>query len=95
MITLDFRGEGKPDIDVKFKTHPIIRKCDMRTFSQSKLAFKKIKKDISSTFHVNPNIIGLFEIGYRILHDERLEFSKFLQNMSTIEVSHRYLIGDG
>jgi hypothetical protein len=70
-----------PDIDIKFKVHPIIQSYTMKAFKESIVAQEYIRKNIDDEYILDKNsIVCLFEIGHRNIEDERLEFENFVMN---------------
>jgi len=87
---LDFSGKNNvtekldkdlPDIFIKFKTHPIINYYNQKNFTDSEIALKYINDKIDSEYKFDKNSnVCLFELGYRDLKDERLEFENLVMN---------------
>ena len=82
LIRLDYstskiekQDETLPDIEIIFKTHPIIQKSTQNLFPESKIAIDIIKEKIDENFILdNHGFIGIFETGQRKIVDKRLDF---------------------
>ena len=89
VVSLDFNGKNKtdkvddelPDVDIKFKVHPIIQNYTMKAFKESQKAQDYILKHIDEEYVLDKNsIVCLFEIGSRKIPDDRLVFENFVMN---------------
>ena len=98
-ITLDFSGKKNitekidkdlPDISINFKTHPIVNYYNQINFKQSTDALKYINENIDSEYKFDKNSnVCLFELGYRGLKDDRLEFENFVMNFQQVQKSYQ------
>ena len=88
LIKFDYSGktDGKieklddplPDIEIKFKVHPIIQKTTTQNYQESFHALDVIRDTIDPEFNLdNHGVVGLFETGHRKHEDDRLEFENF------------------
>lgn len=89
LVSLDFNGKGKtdkvddelPDIEIKFKVHPIIQNYTMKAFRESIIAQDYIQTHIDEEYALDKNsLVCLFEIGNRNIVDDRLQFENFVMN---------------
>ena len=70
-----------PDISINFKTHPIVNYYNQHNFKESISALKCINENIESDYKFDKNSnVCLFELGYRELKDDRLDFENFVMN---------------
>ena len=75
---LEKLDDSLPDIEIKFKVHPIIQKSTATNYQESNEALDLIQATIDEDFNLdNHGLVGLFEIGHRKEEDERLHFENF------------------
>lgn len=101
---LDFSGKKSkiekqdktlPDIDIKFKVHPIIQAYSMSAYPESKDALKFINEKIESEYALDKNSnVCLFEIGGREINDSRLKFENIVNSFQQIQKSYQMLFKD-
>lgn len=103
VVSLDFSGKGKtdkvddelPDIDIKFKVHPIIQNYTMAAFPESEGAQEYIQTNIDDEYALDKNsLVCLFEIGNRNINDERLIFENFVMNFQQVQKSFQLIPND-
>lgn len=69
-----------PDIEIKFKVHPIIQSYSLKAFPEAEQALKFINENIETDYALDKNsIVCLFEIGQREIKDPRLDFEHLVQ----------------
>ena len=88
MVVLDFSGKKPkvekvddklPDIDIRFKVHPIVQLYSIGAFPEAKTALKTINEKIEPDYKLDKNsLVCLFEIGNRKIKDDRLEFENII-----------------
>ena len=74
--------------------HPIFHLKNLANplFKEAKIAADLIQTDVDSDYILDhKGSICLFEIGKRPLEDDRLEFEKFVYNLSNIQKSYLFL----
>jgi len=77
-----------PDISVVIKTFPVVQKNNLAHFPEANTALKIIQDEIDEDYKLDhQGCICLFEMGYRDIKDPRLEFEKFLHNLTHISKS--------
>ena len=82
---MDKLDDTLPDIDIKFKVHPIIDKSTYGNYKESQQAIKVIQDTIDPNFSLdNHGYIGIFETGHRKEEDERLLFENFANTLQQI-----------
>ena len=79
---IEKQDDTLPDIEIKFKVHPIIQKSTTNNYEESLTALQHIQDTIDPDFNLdNHGVVGLFETGHRKEDDERLHFENFAQSL--------------
>ena len=96
-IVLDFSGKQNkvekqdkklPDIEIKFKVHPIIQSYSSKAFPEAEQALKYINENIEADYALDKNsTVCLFEIGQREIKDDRLDFGHLVQTFQQVQKS--------
>ena len=74
-----------PDIEIIFKTHPIVQKSNLISYPEAQQALDIIKDKMDENFVLdNHGYIGVFEVGHRVNNDKRLEFETFVTFLQQI-----------
>ena len=87
-----------PDIEIEFKVHPILNMKNLQNpiFKEAKIAADIISQKVDQEYILDhKGSICLFEIGKRPISDNRLEFEKFVYNLSNIQKSYLFLKEEG